>query len=120
MAINFVLLGSTLIYMDPVFKCGNDDHTRYYESEACSRSDCGLSILFAYNLVDQFTITAELGLYCELEWARDMIQSVFSLGSFAGLIVMNLISDTKGRRISTLLSLGLTLVGVACKIHYLK
>jgi MFS family permease len=43
-----------------------------------------------------------------------MIQSVFSLGSFAGLIVMNLISDTKGRRFSTLLSLGLSLVGVIC------
>jgi MFS family permease len=59
-------------------------------------------------------MTAELGLYCDLEWARDMIQSVFSLGSFAGLIVMNLISDTKGRRISTLLSLGFSLFGVTC------
>lgn len=27
--INFVLLGSTLIYMDPVFHCGDDPNTRY-------------------------------------------------------------------------------------------
>ena len=69
--------------------------------------------------MDQFTITAELGLYCDKEWARDLIQSVFSLGSFAGLIVMNLISDTKGRRISTLLSLGFSGLGALC-IFYIK
>jgi hypothetical protein len=69
-------------------------------------------VIFLLGLVHDFTMTAELGLYCDLEWARDMIQSVFSLGSFAGLIVMNLISDTKGRRISTLLSLGFSLMGV--------
>lgn len=46
MSINFVLLGSTLIYMDPIFKCGGDDSKPYYESEACARSDCEVGKLF--------------------------------------------------------------------------
>lgn len=41
MSINFVLLGSTLIYMDPVFKCGGDEKTQYFESDVCNkRTDC--------------------------------------------------------------------------------
>jgi hypothetical protein len=43
MSINFVLLGSTLIYMDPVFKCGGDEKTQYFESDVCNkRTDCHL------------------------------------------------------------------------------
>jgi hypothetical protein len=41
-----------------------------------------------------------------------MIQSIFSIGGFIGLIIMNLISDTKGRKISTILTLFITFIGI--------
>lgn len=65
--------------------------------------------------VDDFTITSDLGLYCDLQWARLTIQSIFPIGSFAGLMIINLISDTKGRRTAILLDLVIALFGVLCK-----
>lgn len=65
-------------------------------------------------VVDSFTITSDLGLYCHLEWARLTIQSMFPVGSFVGLMVVNLVSDTKGRRTAVLLDLAVAIVGSMC------
>ena len=41
-----------------------------------------------------------------------MIQSVSPIGSFIGLIILNLLSDTKGRKIAFLTTLAISLIGV--------
>ena len=60
-------------------------------------------------------MTASIGLYCDLEWARTFIQSCFPIGSFTGLMVVNLISDTKGRKEAFLMALSITISGLGCK-----
>jgi len=66
--------------------------------------------------VNDFTITSDLELYCHLQWARLTIQSIFSIGSFVGLMVINLVSDTRGRRVAILLDLSIAVIGVLCKL----
>lgn len=68
---------------------------------------------------DDFTLTSELGLYCDLQWARLTIQSIFPIGSFAGLMIINLISDTRGRRTAILLDLVIAVCGVLCKPFFI-
>ena len=50
-------------------------------------------------------------LYCENEWARDLIQSIFGIGCIIGLFVMNLVSDTKSRKLAVMLCLSITFIG---------
>jgi MFS family permease len=59
-------------------------------------------------------MTSSIGLYCDLEWARVLIQACFPIGSFTGLMVMNLVSDTRGRRQAFLISLFITVIGIIC------
>lgn len=75
---------------------------------------CQLSNFICDNKVDDFTLTSHLQLYCGLQWARLTIQSIFPIGSFAGLMVINLISDTRGRRTAVLLDLAISVIGVLC------
>ncbi len=49
-----------------------------------------------------------------MQWARLTIQSIFPIGSFVGLMVINLVSDTRGRRVAILLDLSIAVVGVMC------
>ena len=55
---------------------------------------------------------AEAGLYCGKNWARVTIQSIFPLGSFIGLLVMNVISDTRGRRQAFLGAIAISIFAV--------
>ena len=64
------------------------------------------------NLVDDFTLTYHAELYCGKQWARLTIQSIFPIGSFVGLMIINLVSDTKGRRTAILLDLLISLIGL--------
>ncbi len=59
-------------------------------------------------------MVAHAELYCGKSWARVTIQSIFPLGSFIGLLVMNVISDTRGRREAFLGALGISIVAVLC------
>jgi len=77
-----------------------------------------MSVTFFLSVVDHFTMTSSIGLYCDLEWARVLIQACFPIGSFTGLMVMNLISDTRGRRQAFLISLSITVVGIICTFIY--
>lgn len=52
-----------------------------------------------------------------MRWARLAIQSIFPFGSFVGLMIINLISDTRGRRTAILLDLSIALVG-ALRINF--
>lgn len=45
---------------------------------------------------------------------------MFSVGSLIGLICMNIIADTKGRRLSTILSLILANLGCICNIFIIN
>lgn len=71
-----------------------------------------------YSLVDDFTVVADIGLYCGKSWARVTIQSIFPLGSFIGLLIMNVISDTRGRRQAFLGALGTSIIAVLRKIVF--
>lgn len=55
-------------------------------------------------------------LYCENEWARDLIQSIFGVGSMCGLLVMNLVSDTKSRKLAILLCFLIVFFGLSSTI----
>ena len=57
-------------------------------------------------------MVAEVGLYCEKNWARVTIQSIFPLGSFIGLLIMNVISDTRGRRQAFLGAMAISIFAV--------
>jgi MFS family permease len=57
-------------------------------------------------------MVAEIGLYCGKNWARVIIQSISPLGSFIGLLIMNVISDTRGRRQAFLISLAISIFAV--------
>ena len=59
---------------------------------------------------------ADVGLYCGKSWARVTIQSIFPLGSFIGLLIMNVISDTRGRRQAFLGAIGISIFAVLRKI----
>lgn len=64
-------------------------------------------------------MTSSIRLYCDLEWARVLIQAFFPIGSFTGLMVMNLISDTRGRRQAFLIALSVTVIGIICKYLFI-
>ena len=49
-----------------------------------------------------------------MQWARIIIQSIFPIGSFFGLMIINLVSDTRGRRVAILLDLTISVFGVLC------
>lgn len=53
-----------------------------------------------------------MGLYCDMGSARVLIQSIFPIGSFIGLIVVNLLSDTRGRKFAFQLTLSICLFGI--------
>ena len=63
------------------------------------------------NSVETFTVTFEVGLYCEKQSLRDTIQSSMYLGSVLGLVVMNLASDKYGRKRALLISMAIAVTG---------
>lgn len=56
-------------------------------------------------------------LYCAQQIKRTIIQSSLSVGSLIGLIVMNIVSDMKGRRTALLIDLCLAMVSVGSTIN---
>ena len=70
---------------------------------------------FFSNSVNDFTITAYADLYCDNQTYRNLIQSTLYIGSVMGLFIMNMLSDTKGRKYSFVLSLGIANIGIICK-----
>ena len=65
--------------------------------------------------VNDFTITAHADLICDNQTYRNLVQSTLYIGSVMGLFIMNMLSDTKGRKFSFLLSWGIANVGIMCK-----
>ena len=65
-------------------------------------------------LVQTFTLTAKMGLYCQKQVDRVIFQTLFSIGSLIGLLCMNTLADTKGRRFSTLLSISIAMAAIIC------
>ena len=62
-------------------------------------------------LVDSYSITAQAELYCSRANERNLIQSMVFVGSIFGLVLMNLVSDRYGRKVSFRISLFLCLLG---------
>lgn len=48
-----------------------------------------------------------MGLYCERQHERDLIQSLLSAGSLIGLVFMNFLSDLRGRRLALIIDLAI-------------
>lgn len=61
-------------------------------------------------LVNDFTITKYMGLYCDRQHERDLIQSLLSVGSLLGLVLMNLLSDLRGRRLALFIDLVIAVI----------
>jgi MFS family permease len=70
--------------------------------------------------VDHFTITADLHLYCDHKATRSFIQIIFSIGAFAGLLIINLISDIKTRKYAAILALAIANLGSVCNFFDIK
>jgi len=73
---------------------------------------------FLHNLVQTFTLTAKMGLYCQKQVDRVIFQTLFSIGSLIGLLCMNTLADTKGRRFSTLLSIAIAMIAILCESYF--
>lgn len=115
----FVLLGSSFYFMNPTFNCRGEPDV-VDERIACPKlEECTVGIT-SFNLANNFTITAYLGLYCDREGERDAIQSLLSLGSLLGLVLMNYLADLKGRKTALMLDLVIGIMGIACKTLLMK
>ena len=53
-------------------------------------------------------------LYCDKQAERNMIQSIIPIGSILGLIIVNSLSDIKGRKFAFILVQIVGIVGVGC------
>ena len=74
-----------------------------------------ISVILLIYTVNDFTIIAHADLVCDNQTYRNLIQSTLYIGSVMGLFIMNMLSDTKGRKFSFLLSWGIANVGIMCK-----
>ena len=61
-----------------------------------------------------------MGLYCKKQVDRVIFQTLFSIGSLIGLLCMNTLADTKGRRFSTLLSIAIAMAAILCIKFYAR
>ena len=108
----FLILGPSFYYMDPIFDCKSE--TGYVDEEvACPKlSEC--------RLVNDYTIVAYAGLYCDQQSERSMIQSALPIGSFFGLLLMNYLSDQKGRKVAIVLDMFIGLLACLRTISLLS
>lgn len=63
---------------------------------------------------NDYTITAYAGLYCEGKNMRNLIQSMVGFGTITGLLVINYLSDWKGRKFGFLMALGIPTLSAIC------
>ena len=57
---------------------------------------------------------ASAKLYCENQFQRSFIQSIVSIGSIFGLLIINYISDKKGRIFTIILIQFINIIGILC------
>lgn len=62
---------------------------------------------------NDFTIVGYAGLYCDEQFDRNLIQAVIPIGAIIGLIIVNFISDSKGRRYALILVQAVGILGTA-------
>lgn len=55
-----------------------------------------------------------MGLYCDRQHERDLIQSLLSAGSLVGLVFMNFLSDLRGRRLALIIDLVIAVASSLC------
>jgi len=63
-------------------------------------------------IVNDYTITAENKLYCNKKDDRNLIQSLYGLGSMLGVVFVNFISDYNGRKFSIILSIAVQVISM--------
>lgn len=56
-------------------------------------------------------------LYCDDQYKRSILQSSLSIGSLFGLIVMNFVSDIKGRKFALIADLGIAVLSTASNFY---
>ena len=57
---------------------------------------------------------ARLGLYCDGQVDRNLIQSMSSVGSVVGLLVINFYSDVQGKKKAMILTLLIGMLSTLC------
>lgn len=70
---------------------------------------------FLSNEANDFTITSYMGLVCDRQGERNLIQSILSVGSLIGLIGMNVLADFKGRKLALVVDLIIGTLSSLCK-----
>jgi hypothetical protein len=63
-------------------------------------------------LDNDFTLTHRMNLYCDNQGDRDMIQYMLLIGSFFGTFIINVLSESKGRKTALIVSSCAGLVGL--------
>lgn len=61
-----------------------------------------------------------MGLYCDRQDERDLIQALLSVGSLLGLVLMNVISDIRGRRLALVVDLVIAAISSTRKSLLIK
>ena len=109
--INLLMVGPTFIFMNPLFICLGHD-TPVDEAIACPIIDQCTICTHSCILESDFTLTAHMGLYCQRQDDRDTVQYMLMVGSFFGTFIVNVLSESRGRKIALLLSCFSGLVGL--------
>ena len=95
----------------------NSPNTSFTKSKHVKCSICAPSVCLLLKIPDDFfSLTAQMKLFCEFKSARIAIQSIFPIGSIIGLILINLLSDTKGRKVAIQVTFLISIVGILCKL----
>lgn len=55
-------------------------------------------------------------LYCDQQYKRSIIQSSLAIGSLMGLIIMNVLSDLKGRKLALVIDFLIATLSALCKL----
>lgn len=104
--IAFNSLINSMVFTNPLFLCTSKNGTQTYSNEnyACMNLD-------TCQYENSFTATFAAGLYCSNRYMRMMIQSVFAIGCVIGMLVMPIICDIQGRKLTTNMTIFLLLLG---------
>lgn len=73
-----------------------------------------------HHLDNDFTIVAAAHLYCDGQVERSVIQSITYLGAFVGLIVVNSISVSKGKKAALLVAQLFAIAGISRTFLFIK
>lgn len=117
--VNLIIVGPTFIFMNPLFECTGHDGL-VDESVACDILDQCQNRTPIVTVESTFTIVGHMELYCDKQAQRSIIQAALAIGAVAGLMIVNIISDNKGKRTALMVTQLTAILGTGRRILTMK